>query len=74
MYINFSSSPLCLSELSYCGFALLKSSLLEEMTEIRRQMAAGRCFVIVGRWLELYDVESFVVGLSVWIVASVCEV
>jgi len=37
-------------------------------------MAAGRCFVIVGGWLKLYDVESFVVGLSVWIVGSVCEV
>ena len=32
--------------------ALLKSSLLEEMSEIRRPMAAGRCFIIVGGWLE----------------------
>ena len=34
--------------------ALLKCSLLEEMSEIRRPMAAGRCFIIVGGgWLEL---------------------
>ena len=53
MYINFSSCPLCLSALSQCGLALLKSSLFEEMSEIRRPMAAGRCFIIVGGWLEL---------------------
>ena len=33
--------------------ALLKSSLLEEMSEIRQPMAASRCFIIVGGWLEL---------------------
>ena len=47
-YINFSSCPL-----SYCGLAFLKSSLLEEMSEICRPMAAGRCLVVVGGWLEL---------------------
>ena len=57
--------------------ALLKSSLLEEMSEIRRPMAAGRCFIVIlGGWLQLpcVDVESFVVGLSVWIVGSVRKV
>ena len=34
-------------------FGLLKSSLLAEMSEIRRPMAAGRCFIIAGGWLEL---------------------
>ena len=55
MNINFSSCPpsSCLSALSYCGFAWLKSSLLEEMSEVRRPMAAGRCFIIVGGWLEM---------------------
>ena len=33
--------------------ALLKRSLLEEMSEIRLPMASGRCFTIVGGWLEL---------------------
>ena len=38
-------------------------------------MAAGRRFVVVGGWLELLvDVESFVVGLSEWIVGFVREV
>ena len=31
----------------------LKSSLLKEMSEIRRPMAACRCFIIVGGSLEL---------------------
>ena len=35
---------------------MLKSSLLEEMSEIRRLMAAGRCFIIVDGWLELVSI------------------
>ena len=50
-YIKVGNGPL--SALSECGLALLKSSLLEEMSEIRRPMAAGRCFILVGGWLEL---------------------
>ena len=34
-------------------FGFVKEFLLEEMSEIRRLMAAGRCFIIVGGWLEL---------------------
>ena len=34
MSINSSSCPLCLSALSQCGLALLKSSLLKEMSVI----------------------------------------
>ena len=42
-----------MSTLFKCTLALLKSSLVEEISEIRRPMAAGRCFIIVGGWLEL---------------------
>ena len=36
------------------GFSFVNKSLLEEISEIRRPMAAGRCCIIVGReWLEL---------------------
>ena len=38
-------------------FGLLKSSLLAEMSEIRRPMAAGRCFIIAGGWLELVSMK-----------------
>ena len=34
-------------------FGFVKEFLLEEMSEIRRLMAAGRCFIIVDGWLEL---------------------
>ena len=56
--------------------ALLKSSLLEEMSEIRRPMVAGRCYTYYcWRMVGIdVDVESFVVGLSVWIEGSVREV
>lgn len=61
MYINF----LVVSALFKCTFVvwfglrkcfcfwLEEMVLLEEMSEIRRQMAAGRCFIIVGGWLKL---------------------
>ena len=35
------------------GFVEEFFNLLEEMSEIPRPMAAGRCFNIVGEWLEL---------------------
>ena len=35
------------------GMPLLKSFSFEEMSEIRRLVDAGRCFIIVGGWLEL---------------------
>ena len=45
-----------MSTLSKCTFVVwfgFESSLLEEMSEIRRPMAASRFFIIVGGWLEL---------------------
>ena len=30
-----------------------RSRLFEEMSEIRRPIADGRCLIIVGGWLEL---------------------
>ena len=52
----------------------MKRSLLEEMAEIRRPMAAG-VFYYCGRMVGIaVDVEGFVVGLSIWIVRSVREV
>ena len=45
------------------------------MSEICRPMAAGKFFYYCRRMVEIgVDVESFVVGLSVWVVGSVCEV
>ena len=45
--------PLRLSAPSWCGLAL-KSSLFDEMSEIRRQMAAGRCFIIVPYYMKFW--------------------
>ena len=46
-----------MSGLSECVFVvwlgLVKCSLFEEMSEIRRPIADGRCLIIVGGWLEL---------------------
>ena len=46
------------------------------MSEIRRPMVAGRCYTYYCRRMVGIDVdvESFVVGLSVWIEGSVREV
>ena len=49
----------CLSALSWCGLALLKSSLFDEMSEFRRPMDASRCFIIVGGWLELVSMKLY---------------
>ena len=49
----YSTAALVQYLLFLCGLASLKSSLLEEMSEICRPMAADRCFIIVGGWLEL---------------------
>ena len=38
-------------------FGFVKDSLLEEMSEIRLPMAAGRCFINVGGWLELVSMK-----------------
>ena len=57
--LNRKSSILCRCFLSNSLFlscqihCFLSNSFVEEMSEIRRPMAAGRCFIIVGGWLEL---------------------
>ena len=43
-----------------CTFVVWFSFVKEffvEMSEIRRPMAAGRCFIIIGRWLELVSMK-----------------
>ena len=45
------------------------------MSEIRWPMAAGGLFYYCGRMVGIaFDVESFFIGLSVWLEGSLCEV